>query len=407
MNAPRDIESRLQWMLDHPPGEPGMCARESWQALGGDQNPPNPPAWGTPNANAVYDNIVASGRYWTGGDIPRGAFIAWKYGQNGHAALGYGDGKIVTTDPTNDPGGTGVEPLSYPERWGASSSKRVYTDQYNGVRFAIGEPASVSHGPVYLSKLVYGQKDSDSVKRLQLHLNGHPLQGGHTLEISGNYLDGTDGEVRLCQSQHGFGNDPAEASSVGPKQAAHLFTGCACEVTDDLGTPEPPVVEPPPVTGGETVTFPLNIQYHFSGKPGGTFTFSGSKKKLDVASFVPKKDGLTLGMLYANVDGEGEFRTSLVREDPVDETAFQTHYAKGGDNYLLTHIWFESGEAGRGLHYQFESMDGTTHTVTTRYAKFVTIPWEVTIAMTAAVATVSAARTGAKRLASWLGVQPH
>ena len=47
----------------------------------------------------------------------------------------------------------------------------------------------------------------------------------------------------------------------------------------------------------------------------------------------------------------------LVR-DPDDATAFQTHYAKAGDNYLLTHVWFESGEGGRKLWYQFQSMDG-------------------------------------------------
>jgi N-acetylmuramoyl-L-alanine amidase/Peptidase family M23 len=156
--------------------------------------------------------------------------------------------------------------------------------------------------------------------------------------------------------------------------------------------PEPPVTTPPPgVELPESITFPLGIQYHYSGKPGGSFTFGGSKKKLDVASFVPKKNGLTLGMLYANVDGEGEFRTLLVRENPVDETAFQTHYAKGGDNYLLTHIWFESGEGGRPLHYEFYSMDGTTHTVTTRYAKFVTIPWDVTVVLENAVKVYEAA----------------
>jgi len=128
-----------------------MCARESWQALGGDQSPPCPPAWGTPDANAVYDNIIASGRYWTG-TPPRGAFIAWKYGSYGHAALSYGDGKIVTTDPTNDPGGTGIEPLSYPEKWGASASKRIYTDQYAGVRFEIGDDVSNNYDYKYLDK---------------------------------------------------------------------------------------------------------------------------------------------------------------------------------------------------------------------------------------------------------------
>jgi N-acetylmuramoyl-L-alanine amidase/Peptidase family M23 len=140
--------------------------------------------------------------------------------------------------------------------------------------------------------------------------------------------------------------------------------------------PEPPVVTPPDPP--KTITFPLGIEYHYSGKPSGNLTFSGSKKKMDVSAWAPKKDGITFGMLYANVDGAGEIRTSVVR-DPDDASAFQTHYIQGGDNYLLTHVWFESGEAKRKLWYQFESMDGTTHTVTTRYVKFFTIPWDVTI----------------------------
>jgi hypothetical protein len=363
MNAPRGIEQRLDWMLDHPPGEPGMCARETWQALGGDQNPPNPPAWGTPNANAVYDNVIAAGRYWTSTPIPRGAAIFWKYGNNGHAALSCGDGTIVTTDPQGDSGGTGIEPLSYPERWGATSSKRIWTDQYNGVRFDVG--GTTSHGPVYLSKLRYGQKDSDSVRRLQAHLNSHPLQGGQTLQVTGNYLDDTDDEVRLCQQQHGFGNDPIGGSSVGPGQAGHLFAGCGCTITDDRDITEPPSgPEEPPVTASS--------DYWYSGKPTASFTFSDSYKKLDVDKWAPTRDGLIMAMLYANIDGGGEIRVRLIR-DPDDATAYQTFYLQSGDNFLLTHVWFEMAEKNRKLWWEFCSMDGTTHTVTTRYAKFTTV----------------------------------
>lgn len=78
---------------------------------------------------------------------------------------------------------------------------------------------------VYLDKLKYGQKDSDSVYWLQTVLNGHKLDGGATLPLTGNYLDQTDAEVRKCQQQHGYGNDPAKKSFVGSKQADHLFGG--------------------------------------------------------------------------------------------------------------------------------------------------------------------------------------
>ena len=76
---------------------------------------------------------------------------------------------------------------------------------------------------VYLDKLHYGQTESDSVWHLQNVLNGHKLDGGQELPLSGNYLDETDEEIRLCQAQHGFGSDPAKKSYVGQKQADHLF----------------------------------------------------------------------------------------------------------------------------------------------------------------------------------------
>lgn len=146
----RDVEERLSWMLNHPPGQSGMCARECWQALGGDLPKPCPPAWGTPDANAVYDKVLASGRYWRGEMIPRGALIVWKYGEHGHAALSAGLGRILTTDPSGRPGGTGFESLGYPERWGATPARRIWTDQYNGVRFSIGaEAVAITKPPAY------------------------------------------------------------------------------------------------------------------------------------------------------------------------------------------------------------------------------------------------------------------
>jgi len=134
VTAPRKTEARLDWFLDNDPAGEGMCAQHSWHALGGDYG--NPPAWGCANANEVYAKVKASGRWWPT-PPPRGALILWKYGANGHAALSMGDGRIATTDPTNDPGGSGVEPIDYPSRWGAGSY--IWTDQYNGVRFDVEE----------------------------------------------------------------------------------------------------------------------------------------------------------------------------------------------------------------------------------------------------------------------------
>jgi murein DD-endopeptidase MepM/ murein hydrolase activator NlpD len=95
-----------------------------------------------------------------------------------------------------------------------------------------GYPAPISK-TVYLSKLHYGQEDSDSVYYLQDALNNHSLSGGETLPLTGNYLSETDEEIRLCQQQHGFGNDPVNESYVGPNQATHLFAGTGLTVVDD------------------------------------------------------------------------------------------------------------------------------------------------------------------------------
>jgi hypothetical protein len=115
-----------------------MCAQHTWHSLGGDSG--DPPAWGCSDANQCVDKVKASGRYWTDGVPPRGAWVGWKYGNNGHAALSNGDGTITTTDPSNGQP-TGVEPLDYPRRWGYTGSNdyTVWTDQYNGIRFEVGE----------------------------------------------------------------------------------------------------------------------------------------------------------------------------------------------------------------------------------------------------------------------------
>lgn len=158
--------------------------------------------------------------------------------------------------------------------------------------------------------------------------------------------------------------------------------------------PDPPVVNPPgpPVVNPDpekSITFPLGIEYWYSGKPSGSLTIGADYKKLDVKSWAPKKDGLTFGMIYVNVDPTfgsnktmGVLRIRLVREphkgQGADPTAYKDFLMIGG--WVITHTWFESGEAGRPLHWELDTRLGLTKAVIgTRYAKFVTIPWLVTI----------------------------
>lgn len=346
-----------------------MCSetQHTWHSLGGDQG--NPPAWGCSDANECVDKVKASGRYWTpqtwDGPPPRGAWVGWKYGSNGHAALSNGDGKITTTDPSSGQP-TGTEPLDYPKRWGFSTSNgdyTVWTDQYAGVRFDVG----IAPGDVYLSKLVFGQEDSDSVRRLQTALNSHSLDppGDQMLPITGNYMTQTDTVVIADQQQHGFGSDPAKGSSVGPKQAEHVFAGTGNTIIDDReDAPQPPEEVPP-----------VSDDYWYSGKPSGTFTVSGEStyKRLDFDKWAPARDCLLMSMLYLNVKGEGEFKVRLCR-DPDDYTAYQTYYAKSGDAFLLTHVWFEMAEAGRRLWWEVACADaGYALEIGTRYCKMAVV----------------------------------
>lgn len=157
MSNPRGIEERIKWFLTHSPRASGMCAQHTWHSLGGDGG--NPPAWGATDANEVVKKIIASGRYETpqswSGPPPRGAVVGWRYGEYGHLALSEGNGKIDTTNPPNRPLGTGIENLDYPKKWGFNTAKgpyTVWTDQYNGVRFAVGGSMSDNYDYDYLEK---------------------------------------------------------------------------------------------------------------------------------------------------------------------------------------------------------------------------------------------------------------
>ena len=210
--APRSINSRIKWFLNTEPLAPGMCANHTWRSLGGDKG--NPPKWNCKSANEVYAKVLKSGRYFKSWPAPEGALLLYKYGVNGHMCLAYKPNLIVTTDPHQGNGTVGIEAVSYPNKWGASGPT-IWTDTYNGVRFDVG----IDAGPVDLSKLKYGTRNSYSVSRLQraLTLKGFPVL------ITGNYLDVTDKAVRNCQKAHKLGNDKARKSFVGIKQATFLF----------------------------------------------------------------------------------------------------------------------------------------------------------------------------------------
>ena len=386
MSSPRGIEERIDWFLSHNPSARGMCAQHTWHSLGGDYG--NPPAWGCSDANECVDKVKASGRYWTpsswSGPPPRGAWVGYKYGSNGHACLSLGDGRIATTDPGNG-AMVGIEDLDYPNKWGASGWD-VWTDQYNGVRFEVG--TGIEPGDVYLSKLKYGQKDSDSVKRLQAALNEHPLQGGENLPVTGNYLDETDEEVRLCQQQHNFGSDPAGGSYVGPKQAEHLFAGTGNTIINDLpteSTPDPdPEPEPPEQEGVYTG---YGTWDWYSGKKSGPVTIKPGAGWTDLPGLKQpdsgKKEGnprdhhfiYTRWELPENRSAERVAEVRWVRADG-DETAYDFRtMGLTKDSYGFGSYHTEAG-TGIGGKWQAKVTGGSDPVkITTNYAK-TEIEWQ-------------------------------
>lgn len=367
MPAPRGVEDRIKWFLSNSPGGSGMCARHSWRSLGGDRG--NPPAWSCPDANAVYDKVKRSGRFWTS-TPPRGALVLWKYGRHGHAAISVGGGRIVTTDPNGRPGGTGEEKISYPSKWGAGSY--IWTDQYNGVRFDVA--GGINDGKVYLSKLVYRQQDSDSVKRLQNTLNGISLSGGKELPIVGDYGDQTKAEVAKWQQQKATDKSVSDGSKVTKAQAEQLFAGTGNTLVDDVSTPEPP--PEPPV--GEVIFDGFGLWKWFSGKPESDFILEpGEWKRLGIkepASGI-KSESSEHRLLYLRVElPEGRSADRVLEVKFVrangDATAYDSEeYGLKKNSHPYYDVHFEDGD-GEGGEWWVKVTGGTDPIkFTTRYAK--------------------------------------
>lgn len=369
----RSVEARIEWFLSNSPGGSGMCARHSWRSLGGDKG--DPPAWGCPDANAVYDKVKASGRYWSS-TPPRGALVVWKYGRHGHAAISAGNGRIVTTDPSGRPGSTGEEPLSYPSRWGAKGY--IWTDQYNGVRFDVA--GGLGKGKVYLSKLVYGQNDSDSVVRLQMVLNDISLVGGRELPTTGNYGSQTRDEVAKWQAQKASDKSTTDGVLLTAAQAEQLFAGTGHTLIDDV-TETPDTVPDVPTTEASE-----GIWKHYSGKPGGEVKVYPDGKWHHLAGLDEPASGIEGGsehrLLYLRLEftptrtADRVVETKFVRANG-DATAYDSEeFGTTKDSYPYQNVHFEDGDGAGGKWYVKVTGGRDPMTITTRYAKQHTIRGE-------------------------------
>ena len=182
--------------------------------------------WSGPYAEWAYHKW--GGQHPGDKNPPPGVPVYWHNPRSryGHIALSVGGGRVRSTDW---PGSGRVSELSIDQM------TRAWGLQYLGWSSRIGGQAipgigsstpSRSHGSgrhVYVNKLHYGVKDSDSVREAQKRLIalGFHIPAGAT----GNYFGQTDSAVRKWQGSIHDSVDRAGHSSLGPRQTARLFRG--------------------------------------------------------------------------------------------------------------------------------------------------------------------------------------
>ncbi|MEU4608532.1 M23 family metallopeptidase [Kribbella sp. NPDC023972] len=100
----------------------------------------------------------------------------------------------------------------------------VFTPVQGGGRIQ-PQKTVLAAGDVFVAKLRFGTKDSDSVRRLQFVLNGIKLVNGKTLKVTGNYDIDTKNEATKWQVQKDGcePGTPAADGNIGLKQAQKLF----------------------------------------------------------------------------------------------------------------------------------------------------------------------------------------
>lgn len=109
---------------------------------------------------------------------PRAAPVFWSGGDFGHIALAVTKDLIRSTDTTSVGRVATVSDTWHESNWG--KHYLGWTEDLNGVHIPyLGDQGDRfkdfrSKGEVYVSKLHFGQTDSDSVRRLRYRLQNHP-----------------------------------------------------------------------------------------------------------------------------------------------------------------------------------------------------------------------------------------
>lgn len=211
----RSVSSALSWMKNHKEGRSGMCLWTCQEAYGAPHVYPSAAvAWGHA-AHKHRDDKP-----------PRGAAVYWTGGSHGygHIALSLGQDHIVSTDLPNW-GRIGVVSLHTPRTsWGVKYAG--WTPTIGGLMIPdVGSHAHSGKKDVFVHKLKFGQRHSDSVKALQVQLNKRLKLNAshHHLRVDGHYDSHTDYRVRQWQKKIGDKPDRQHRSSIGPRQARKMF----------------------------------------------------------------------------------------------------------------------------------------------------------------------------------------
>ena len=95
-----------------------------------------------------------------------------------------------------------------------------------------GPGFTIPVGKVLVSRLQFGNRDSDSVKRMQDVLNGIALSG-RRLPVNGDYDQATRDEVMKWQLEVAMDRPDVSDGNLGPRQARLLFARTGNTVIDD------------------------------------------------------------------------------------------------------------------------------------------------------------------------------
>lgn len=175
-------------------------------------------------ATVVYLHVSPHSPVREGDEVAAGDLIALS-GHNGHSTGPHFHISVMKGHDHVKPFDylTGLEDNSKPPKGGlAPNGLTIYPPS---LAFGTEGPHRLDGGDVVVADLVFGTRDSVSVRKLQRLMNRMPLDGGRHLVVDGHYSKATRAQVLRWQLQkrHLAPGSPKADGNVHPKQAEALF----------------------------------------------------------------------------------------------------------------------------------------------------------------------------------------